>query len=195
MPEMDGLEVTRRIRAGVVEGVNPHIPIIAMTAHAMRSDREKCLAVGMNDYLPKPISPQALAEALRYWLAATELVQDEMETAVFSTLPTWNRADMLERLMGDEELLVTIATDFVSDISQRIAALRHALTIEDAPAVQHQAHTIKGAAANVGGEKVRLAAYKLEQAAERGKIVTAQRIMLALEETFAELAQAMDFDK
>jgi CheY-like chemotaxis protein len=68
MPVMDGLEATRRIRNSQVRVLNHQIPIIAMTANAMEGDREKCLEAGMNDYVPKPVSPMALAEALDKWL-------------------------------------------------------------------------------------------------------------------------------
>jgi len=68
MPEMDGIEATREIRNLQSAVRNHQIPIIAMTAHALQGDRERCIEAGMNDYVPKPISPQILAEALEKWL-------------------------------------------------------------------------------------------------------------------------------
>jgi DNA-binding response OmpR family regulator len=69
MPELDGFEATDRIRSGGGGAIlNPAIPIVAMTAHAMQGDREACFAAGMNDYVSKPLSPRALADALRRWL-------------------------------------------------------------------------------------------------------------------------------
>ena len=72
MPEMDGFEATRHIRNPRSAVQNHQIPIIAMTAHAMQGDRERCLEAGMNDYVTKPVSPQALAEALDKWLPKEE---------------------------------------------------------------------------------------------------------------------------
>jgi CheY-like chemotaxis protein len=68
MPHVDGLEATRRIRNGEVAGVNPNIPVIAMTANAMRDDQKLCFRAGMNAYLSKPLSGQDLAETLAAWL-------------------------------------------------------------------------------------------------------------------------------
>lgn len=72
MPEMDGLEATRRIRNGAAGRQNSDIPIIALTAHAMAGDRELCLGAGMNDYLTKPVSIQSIADALHPWLDTTD---------------------------------------------------------------------------------------------------------------------------
>jgi CheY-like chemotaxis protein len=68
MPEMDGLEATQHIRQEETEANKPHIPIIAMTAHALQSDRDRCLAVGMDDYVAKPVNPQELYSVLEKWL-------------------------------------------------------------------------------------------------------------------------------
>ncbi|PJF45899.1 MAG: hybrid sensor histidine kinase/response regulator, partial [Candidatus Thermofonsia Clade 3 bacterium] len=72
MPDMDGLEATQRIRSGEAGERCMHIPIIAMTAHALQSDRDRCLAAGMNDYVSKPVKPQELHQVLERWLAQTE---------------------------------------------------------------------------------------------------------------------------
>jgi CheY-like chemotaxis protein len=69
MPEMDGFEATTHIRSGKAGVLNPAVPIIAMTAHAMQGDRERCLAVGMNDYVSKPVQLATLSAALERWLS------------------------------------------------------------------------------------------------------------------------------
>ncbi len=68
MPEMDGFEATRQIRSEIQPTQNPKIPIIALTAHALQGDRERCLAAGMNDYLPKPVQPDQLEEVISRWI-------------------------------------------------------------------------------------------------------------------------------
>lgn len=68
MPEMDGLEATQHIRQEEAEANKPHIPIIAMTAHALQSDRDRCLAAGMDDYVAKPVNPHELYTVLEKWL-------------------------------------------------------------------------------------------------------------------------------
>jgi CheY-like chemotaxis protein len=69
MPEMNGLEATGAIRR-LEEDMGTHVPIVGVTAHALKGDRERCLEAGMDDYLPKPISPRALLEKLERWLSA-----------------------------------------------------------------------------------------------------------------------------
>ena len=177
MPEMDGFEATRQVRNPQSPCSNHQIPIIAMTAHAMQGDRERCLEAGMNDYVSKPISPQALADVLDKWLPKEEgelrkernnqrncgtadLSRGGSQTAVF------DKAGLMARLMEDEDLARTVVEGFLDDIPKQIEALRGYLEAGDAAGVERQAHTIKGASANVGGEAVRAVAFEMEKAAK-----------------------------
>ena len=189
MPTMDGIEAAGHIRDPQSAVRNHGIPIIAMTAHAMQGDRERCLAAGMNDYVTKPVSPQALAEALTRWLpgedAARPTDADEPETVVF------DRAGVVTRLMDDEDLARTMVDGFLEDIPRQIEALRSYLDAGDADGAVRQAHTIKGASANVGGEALRAAALEMEKAAQAGDLAAAMTRMPALESRFARLKVAM----
>ena len=204
MPLMDGLEATRHIRDPQSAVHNHGVPIIAMTAHAMQGDRDRCLEAGMNDYVTKPVSPQALAEALTRWLpgedarptsksaeskAAAEVAAppatDDPETPVF------DRAGMLTRLMDDEDLARTVVESFLEDIPRQIESLRSYLAAGDAEGALRQAHTIKGASANVGGESLRAAALEMEKAAKAGDLADVMARLPDLESRFARLKESM----
>jgi CheY-like chemotaxis protein/HPt (histidine-containing phosphotransfer) domain-containing protein len=216
MPVMDGLEATRRIRemekaraeqaaqqpdgSPAVHG----IPIIAMTAHAMQGDREKCLAAGMNDYVTKPISPQVLAERLYEWLPASSGEADREppgvpaapkqaaspETSAPET-PIWDRPQMLDRLMKDEELAQIVQEGFIEDIPQQILAMKKFLAAGDSLSVERQAHTIKGASANIGAERLRSVAFEMEKAAKARDMTAAGAMMQELESQFGLLREMM----
>ncbi len=192
MPEMDGLEATRQIRNPQSGVLNHDIPIVAMTAHAMRGDQERCIEAGMNDYIAKPVSPHALAGVLEKWLPGggkdgrqgqnpgTREGEDgssreEEEVARFSTPPgqpsqLFDRAALLARLMGDDELVDEVVDIYLEDIPTRIEALRECLEAGDAAGAERQAHTIKGASANVGSDALRDLAADLERAGKKGDL-------------------------
>ena len=205
MPQMDGLEATSHIRDPLSSVRNHEIPIIAMTAHAMQGDRERCLDAGMNDYVTKPVSPQALAEALRRWLpgedAAGPTVAFAGPAAAAPILapaaagqpepPTFDRSAFLARLMNDEDLARSVATGFLNDIPGQIGQLRKYLDAGDAEGAIRQAHTIKGASANVGGESVRAVALEMEKAAGAGDLANAAAHLPELDARFARLRESM----
>jgi CheY-like chemotaxis protein/HPt (histidine-containing phosphotransfer) domain-containing protein len=178
MPVMDGIEATRQIRSPQSAVPNRGIPIIAMTAHAMQRDREHCLEAGMNGYVSKPVSPQALAEVLARWLPKKSPV-------------VFDRAAMLGRLMNDEALAQVVTESFLDDMPRQIAALRGYLDAWDARGAQRQAHTIRGASANVSGEALRALAFEMEQAGQAGDLISVAAHMDELEREFARLKQAM----
>jgi HPt (histidine-containing phosphotransfer) domain-containing protein len=208
MPVMDGLDASREIRNPQSPVLNHGIPIIAITAHAMQGDREKCLESGMDDYVTKPVSSQSLTEVLKKWLPNENLEHgqtkyerlpdpDEGQSESVSTICEnsspliFDRAGMMARLMDDKELARTVAEGFFEDIPRQIEALRGYLEAQDAPGAERQAHTIKGASATVGGEALRAVAYKMELAGKAGDLTAVKTGLAELESQFERLKQTM----
>jgi CheY-like chemotaxis protein len=170
MPVMDGFEATRRIRASG----HPGIPVIALTANAMQSDRERCLAAGMNDYMAKPMELRQLADILDKWLSvalpsciatADSSPPESDKTEVVSRTSVFNIDALLGRLMGDRQLAAILLGGFLADAPSQLSKLRARLDEADAPGIRLQAHTLKGAAATVAAEDLCAIATALERAA------------------------------
>jgi signal transduction histidine kinase/DNA-binding NarL/FixJ family response regulator len=192
MPEMNGFEATQQIRDPRSAVANHGIPIIAMTAHALEGDRERCLNAGMNDYITKPVDSQALAEALDRWLpkeTAPVMPAGTASVAARKTeSPVFDRAGMMERLMDDEDLVRLVTEGFLEDIPRQMEALRGCLEAGDAAGAKLKAHTIQGAAANVGGERLREVAAEMEKS---GDLDVLKACMADLDGQFELLQQAM----
>ena len=195
MPVMDGLEATRRIRDTQSPVRDHQVPIIAMTAHAMQSDRLRCLEVGMNDYVPKPVSPQALLEALERWLPQGRIERPALPAAAPAPPPgepmvhDWD--SMMARMMGDREMAHAVAVGFLQDLPRQIEAFEAFLEAGDIPAAVRQAHTIKGASANMGAEALRQCAFSLEQAGKAGDPAAMAALGPDLRVQFARMQEAM----
>jgi len=201
MPEMDGLEATRRIRHPESRVLNHRIPIIAMTAHAMQGDREKCLEAGMDDYITKPVTAGTLTEKLALWLPCENIVA---KPALTSPMPApqplegqqvpvvYDRAGFLERLMGDEETAKVVLDIFLQDIPKQLEAVKAAMDACDPVALANVVHSIKGAAANIGGEALRDLAAAMEQACKVGKAEWALQQYPELCQQFQRLKEAIE---
>lgn len=111
--------------------------------------------------------------------------------AIGSSAMVWNRSEMLERLAIDEALIDDLVEAFLEDMPQHIDALREALRQEDASNATLHAHTIKGTAANMGGEQLRMVAYEMEQAAKAGDLAVAATRLPHLDEQFSRLKNVM----
>ncbi len=185
MPVMSGLEAAARVREFPSGASNRRVPIVALTARTVQGDRKKFLLAGMDDYLPKPVTPQSLADVLAKWLPA----KADPDPGV--ALPCFDREGMLSRLMGDEELARSVAEGFLRDIPRQIEALRELLAAGDSPGAERKAHSIKGASANVGGEAMRAVAFEMEKAAEAGELAAAAARLPRLEAEFDRLRRAM----
>jgi CheY-like chemotaxis protein/HPt (histidine-containing phosphotransfer) domain-containing protein len=176
LPDVDGYEATRIIREPTSQVRNHKIPVIAMTAHAMTGDREKCLASGMDDYLTKPLQPAALKKQLEKWLAAqpappvAEVPHAEPGQAGRQEAAAFDEEDLLERMMGNQELASRVVSSFLSDAPRQLAALADALTRSDAAAARLAAHSLKGSAANVGGVQVSATAKRAELLGKAGDL-------------------------
>ncbi|MCF6281906.1 MAG: ATP-binding protein [Candidatus Polarisedimenticolaceae bacterium] len=189
MPVMDGLTATSKIRSPQSSVKEPLIPIIAMTANAMQGDRERCIDVGMNDYIAKPIDPIKLNSALQHWLPpqchltsksmATEdhpsiekdeIVAAEKPTSTPEDEPIFDHAGMSVRLMGDETLIKSIAEAFLSDLPTDFEKLKSAIEAEDTKQTTAMAHKIKGASANIGGIRLSTSAHTIEQASKKNEL-------------------------
>jgi CheY-like chemotaxis protein len=200
MPIMGGIEATREIRNTQSSVLDHNIPIIAMTANAMQSDRNLCIEEGMNDFLPKPISTAGFREALDRWLrkekrrtagaAGPSLSSEtgEGEAIVF------DQSGVLERTMDDSDLATLVFDTFLTDMPLQIEALQVLLEGGDAPASMRHAHSIKGAAANVGGERLRKLAAEMEKAARGGELNSVIDRMAELSARFLELQEAIKQD-
>jgi CheY-like chemotaxis protein/HPt (histidine-containing phosphotransfer) domain-containing protein len=165
MPEMDGFETTAALRR-LEADTGRHTPIIAMTAHAMKGDRERCLKAGMDGYLSKPfVSTElyAAVESLGRGLPAAKAAVPEPAPRVVN----WDEA--LVRVDGNEELLAALGRMLLEEGPRLLIAIRSAAEQHDAPGLRRAAHTLKGSAGIFGAEAVVEAALQLEQMGTQGK--------------------------
>ncbi len=166
MPEIDGIEATRRIRRGDIGEQLKTIPIVAMTAHAFSSYREKCMDAGMNDFLPKPIEYLELARMLGEVRQKTQQNPPVSQLSIIEeALSGYNEA--IDRLGGDKELYKDIRAAFLLDIKEKRSLLERALNNNDWDMLTRLSHSAKGNCAALGAEQSRQAALELEQAARK----------------------------
>jgi two-component system sensor histidine kinase/response regulator len=180
MPEMNGLEATRVIRNGEKE-TRQHLPIIAMTANAMKKDHDCCLEAGMDGYLTKPVSPENLYNAIKGLLPSTKLNQEPEQKPSTIAKPGQEPAVDLEaafRTVGDDkEILIEVLKVFQEEDSPRlIKSIQEALQRQDGKTIKAEAHGMKGAVAALGGKTVAAAAARLEAAGLSGDMTTAQSL-------------------
>ncbi|HEX7446285.1 MAG TPA: PAS domain S-box protein [Pirellulales bacterium] len=184
MPELDGLQATAAIRRREAGG--PRLPIVAMTAHAMVGDRERCLAAGMDGYLSKPIRARELLEVIE------EVIAGGRSPTEPSAGPAADWAAALERLQGDRELLEEIAGVFREEAPKLLDQIREAIGRRDAALLKLSAHTLKGALVNFAAHGAIDAARRLEVMGKRGDLSSAPEALAALQHELDRLAPAME---
>jgi signal transduction histidine kinase/CheY-like chemotaxis protein len=189
MPEMDGFEATRVIREKEA-GTPKHIPIIAMTAHAMKGDRERCLAVGMDGYIAKPIRPtQLLAEIERFRRRPEPTPQNPPITPGVDCID-WQAA--WANLEGDRNLLSELALMFLDDLPQQMEAIHRAVDNRQDHDLERLAHRLKGSVGNFAAKPAFEAAFHLEKIARQGDLQLAPQAVDALEYEIRRLQSALE---
>ncbi len=186
MPELDGLEATRRIRLGEAGGWR--LPIIGMTAHAMAGDRELCLAAGMDDYLPKPVTPVQVAETLARWLpgwrarsvtaASARAARNGVGNGMLASdqaagadgtidVAVFNESEFEARVLGDRALTRRIVRTSLKALPEIMAAIWAAWGADDLDQMRRRLHELKGLGANLCAPGVFRHAERMEHAARR----------------------------
>jgi CheY-like chemotaxis protein/HPt (histidine-containing phosphotransfer) domain-containing protein len=164
MPELDGFATTRMIREREAKSAQRRIPIIALTAHAMKGDQEQCVAAGMDDYLSKPFTLEQLHTVLQRWLTSETVSQPtpepsvsaaDVEVRVVQALPQTTAIDCqtlqeLRQCAEDPEVFCAILSTYLQETPQLLAALQTAVTMGDASAMQRTAHSLKSSSASLG---------------------------------------------
>jgi CheY-like chemotaxis protein len=185
MPEIDGLEVTATIRSREVE-TGAHLPIIAMTARAMKGDRERCLAAGMDGYLAKPIQPLALFDLIESTVGAAE-EEEPLTPAPTEAEEVFDADDLLLRTQGDSSLIRELVQLFLESYPQRLEELRESVQRGDARTAEFAAHSLKSSVGNFSAWCAFRAAERLEQMAHKNEMKEATAAYAQLEMEIARL--------
>jgi two-component system sensor histidine kinase/response regulator len=175
MPEMDGYEATRVIRQKLKI---TELPVIAMTAHALQSEINKCLELGMNDYVTKPIEPDKLQAALLRWIkpritssavkAETRISGTGATVELPESLPGFDLKTAIMRLMGNRKLFDKLLRDFVQNYANISSKIREAIDSNDTAMAQRLAHTFKGVAGNLSATTLYNISQEIEAAIRQG---------------------------
>ena len=195
MPEMDGFEATAAIRARE-RTTGKHLPIIALTAHAMQGDRQRCLDAGMDDYVAKPIQPLELFEVIdrlmddrRSDAAATASIRPDPP---HGASPLIDREGLLARVQGDSATLQTFTRLFLADYPIRLGELEAAIGARDAAGIVAAAHTLKGAVAVFSRGPAYITAAQLEQLGKERNVAAAARLCSTLADELVRLRDGLE---
>jgi len=194
MPLMDGFEATKALRAWE-KTTGKHVPVIAMTAYAMKGDEERCLEAGMDGYIPKPISAQKLYDVIEGTMDQSEKAGEKPADSSVKRA-VLGKDVILDRVGGDAELLREIVNLFLQDYPPLVDKIKVALQQSDAQLLEKAAHTLKGSVGNFGAESAVQAAFDLENMGRTGQVAEAPRSLVHLEKELNRLRdELVDFLK
>lgn len=190
MPVMDGLEATRIIRSSRTGAFDPDIPIVAMTAHALKGDRERFLASGANGYVAKPVEPEELLRAVEQAMRGGDLESGtdacDLQHAETS-LPDLDRAWAASQFAAKADLHGKLVEVFKEELPRRVADIRQALADGDQKQLVGAAHALKGASGVIGAAAVRQCALDIEQAGRSMNLALAGEFFQELEAASARV--------
>jgi PAS domain S-box-containing protein len=189
MPEMDGLEATRHIRD--YENGSGHVPIIAMTAHALKNDRERCLAAGMDDYISKPLDTEKVMAIIKEWaLEKIEMVEGSLDLGdseeVSQDAPLMIPKD-LPRFSGDIAFYKEMLDSFLVSLEDKFSEMREAYQTGDAEFIAREAHNIKGVAATFYAMNLSDLAAQLYEITRDDELGTADELIKRMEQDYNEV--------
>jgi PAS domain S-box-containing protein len=186
MPEMGGFEATAHIRERE-KRTGGHIPIVALTAHAMKGDRERCLAAGMDGYLSKPVQGGDLARVTANVAAGLRPVLEKETSRMVRVLACPERRAFLERLSGEESLLHEAVQLFQGAYPALLAQVQQAVERRDAAGLEQSAHALKGMVRNFGESPAADVAQRLEYLGRSGALEGAEMLFVDLEASLHQL--------
>lgn len=188
MPEMDGLEATAAIRE-TERTTGAHIPIIAMTAHAMKTDRERCLEAGMDGYTSKPIRIEQLERAIAEVVPKVPIKR--AGASLDKADPVIDQATLLKGFDGNRRILGQIVRLFLADYPLRLAQINQAISAGDANALARAAHALKGSVGNFAAKNAFESAQRLENMGRSGNLEAAFAEAVGLESELALVAKEL----
>ncbi len=189
MPEMDGLEATRLIRESE-KTTGSHVPIMAMTAYAMKEDEARCLEAGMDGYISKPIDTQGLFETIENLFEAAG-GRDKAQPASSKVGKVIDRRAILDRVGGDTELLTEIASLFLGDCPKLLSEIRQAFQQGDLEHLEKAAHALKGSVSNFGAEAAVEAALRVENMGRSRDLTETPQAIVRLEREIARVTEEL----
>jgi len=195
MPEMDGFEAIAAIRKQE-KLTGKHLPIVAMTAHAMKGDRERCLEAGMDDYISKPIRSDELFEILeKQTLHSSSDVKDKIRkgeaTERFQREDVFSISEAFNAVDGDVDLLRELVALFLNDYPHRLEQIRRGLSSNEAQTVKREAHSLKGSLGYLGAQPAREAAYELEKIGKSGDLSKGKQALAVHENKINDLVEML----
>lgn len=192
MPLMDGLEATRKIRQ---QPRFAQLPILALTAGVTQSEQENALAAGMNDFVSKPVNPEALIAKLCHWLKQSSPIiaspiTPTMPVDARLALPGFDLTNLEQMLDGDQPLIISMLEHFRADTSGDLVAIDRAIAAGNLAEAEQQAHKLKGVAGNIGAMEVYHLASELDADLKRGSCDPTT--LNALHESYRQAIRGID---
>ncbi len=193
MPVMNGYEATEAIRNPLSDVKNHNVPIVAMTANAMKGDKEKCLECGMTDYISKPIKMQELSEAIKR--CDSNKPKPKVEETPIDDMGIINLKELLKNIDNDQELFEELITIYLDESKDLLEGVESAIKTENYASLKLNAHSLKGSSQNFGSNQFAQVAAEIELAGKEENIEVAKCALPKLKEEFEKVKSAIYADE